>query len=279
VQPTTQSLVLTTATATNASSLSHAASPTASAPEDVSNQPLRSTGGNTLASNVTVAPTDGINNSATNRIPTSSVTFTTSSDFSGVTKSAAAPSTSTVTPSNSRATYSSPSAGLLPSENSSLSITELFPTGISLTSPAGKQDSPTPNFNSSQQTTELNENFSNSSTASSTSKDASEDKTNKGGVIAGVIIGAILGSLLIGLMTYFLCGKERSDSFSHRRLYDDTRNDPVLHLDNSLGPYDTSFGCVTNDNSSRAEKAEEDNRGCPSDGIPMADITPSHPSL
>lgn len=52
------------------------------------------------------------------------------------------------------------------------------------------------------------------------------DKINKGGMIVGVIVGAILGSILIGLIGYFICGKKRSESFSHRRLYDDTRNDP-----------------------------------------------------
>jgi len=48
-------------------------------------------------------------------------------------------------------------------------------------------------------------------------------------------------------------------------------------LDNSLGPYDTSFGCASDDKTSPAAKAEEDNAGCPSDGIPMADMAPSHP--
>lgn len=52
------------------------------------------------------------------------------------------------------------------------------------------------------------------------------EKTNKGGVIGGVIIGFILVSILIGVIGYFICGKKRSELFSHRRLYDDTRNDP-----------------------------------------------------
>ncbi|GAB0189769.1 mucin-5AC-like [Grus japonensis] len=153
-------------------------------------------------------------------------TSTTMGDFSGVTKSAAGTSTSTATPSNSPVTYSTPLAEVLPSDNASVNPTALFPTGITLTSPTVKRDSPTSNVNPIPQTTELNDNFSSSSTASSNSKDANEDKTNKGGVIVGVIVGAILGSILIGLIGYFICGKKRSESFSHRRLYDDTRNDP-----------------------------------------------------
>ncbi|XP_009584216.1 PREDICTED: mucin-15 [Fulmarus glacialis] len=277
-------------TAINPSTISHAAPTTANAKKKVTKRtetssrpnsiPPSSTDGTISSSNITMVSKDGINNSATNfnRIPMSLATSTTMGDFSGVTKSAAATSTSTATPSNSTVTYSTPSAAVLPSDNSSTSPAALFPTGITLTSPTVKQDSPTPNFNPIQQTTELNHNFSNPSTASSNSKDANEEETNKGGVIVGVIVGAILGSILIGLIGYFICGKKRSESFSHRRLYDDTRNDPVLHLDNSLGPYDMSFGCASDDKTSTADKAEKDNAGCPSDGIPMADMTPSHPS-
>ncbi|NXV98321.1 MUC15 protein, partial [Calonectris borealis] len=288
MQPTSHGFVLPMTTAINPSTISHAA-PTANAKKNVTKRremsswpnstSPSSTDGTTSSSNVTMVSKDGINNSATNfnRIPMSLATFTTG-DFSGVTKSAATISTSTATPSNSTVTYSTPSAAVLPSDNSSTNPTALFPTGITLTSPTVKQDSPTPNFNPIQQTTELNHNFSNPSTASSNSKDANEEKTNKGGVIVGVIVGAILGSILIGLIGYFICGKKRSESFSHRRLYDDTRNDPVLHLDNSLGPYDVSFGCASDDKTSTEDKAEKDNAGCPSDGIPMADMTPSHPS-
>ncbi|XP_072722012.1 mucin-15 [Ciconia boyciana] len=289
VQPISQRFVPPMTTAINPSTISHAAPTTANAKKNVTKRTemsswpnstrLRSTDGTTLSSNVTVVSIGGINNSATNfnRIPMSLATFTTTGDFSGATKSAAATSASTETPSNSTVTYSTPSAAVLPSDNSSINPVALFPTGIALTSSTVKQDSPTPNFNPIQQTTEQNHNFSNPSTASPNSKDANEEKTNKG-VLVGVIVGAILGSILIGLIGYFICGKKRSESFSHRRLYDDTRNDPVLHLDNSLGPYDTSFGCASNDKTSTADKAEKDNAGCPSDGIPMADMTPSHPS-
>ncbi|NXQ86199.1 MUC15 protein, partial [Nyctibius grandis] len=287
-QPNSHRVILPTTTAINPT-VSHAASTAATAKKNVmkrmkmsswpNSTPLRSTDSTTLSSNVTMISKGGINNSTTtfNRTPTSLATFTTMGDFPGVTKSAAATSISTETPSNSTVTYRTPSAAVLPGDNSSINPTTLFPTGITLTSPTVKQNSPTLNFNPTEQTTELNHNFSNPSTVSSNSNSASQEKTNIR-VIVGVIVGAILVSILIGLIGYFICGKKRSDSFSHRRLYDDTRNDPVLHLDNSLGPHDTSFGCASDDKTSTADKAEEDNAGCPSDGIPMADMTPSHPS-
>ncbi|KAM9014990.1 mucin-15 [Ara ararauna] len=288
-QSASQRLILTTTTAINPI-VSHAAPATANVKENVAEStemssqpnstPPRSTDGTTLSSVATTVSKDGINNSATtfNRIPVSLATLTTTGDLSRLTKSAAATFTSTEKSSSSTVTHSTTSAAVLPSDNSSINATTLFPTSIALTSSTVK-DSTTTNFSTILQATELNHNFSNSSTALPDSKDASTDKTNKGGVIAGVIVGAILLSILIGLIGYFICGKKRSESFSHKRLYDDTRNDPVLHLDNSLGPYDTSFGCVPDDRSSTADKAVEDNTGCPSDGIPMGDMTPSHLSL
>ncbi|XP_065538846.1 mucin-15 [Lathamus discolor] len=291
VQSTSQRLILTMTTAINPSIVSHAAPATANVKENVAENteissqpnstPTTSTDGTTLSSVATTVSKDGINNSATtfNRIPVSLVTLTTTGDLSRLTKSAAATSTSTEKSGNCTVTCSTPSAAVLPSDNSSVNATTLFPTSVALTSPTVKEESTTTNSSTILQATELNHNFSNSSTALPDSKDANADKTSKGGVIVGVIAGAILLSILIGLIGYFICGKKRSESFSHRRLYDDTRNDPVLHLDNSLGPYDTSFGCLPDDRSSTADKAVEDNTGCPSDGIPMADMTPSQLSL
>ncbi|NXS96421.1 MUC15 protein, partial [Jacana jacana] len=238
VQPASHRFVLSVTTSINPTTASRAAPITADAKENVtkrtemSSQPkstlTRSTGGTTLSSSVTTVSEGGINNTATNfsRISVSLATFTPVGGFSGVTKSAAAASTSTVTPSNSIFTYSTPSAAALPSDNPSINSTALFPTSITLTSPTIKKDSLTPNFNPTQQTTELNHDFSNNSTASPNSKDANEEKTNKVGVIVGVTVGAILVSILFGLIGYFICGKKRSESFSHRRLYDDTRSDP-----------------------------------------------------
>ncbi|NWX20782.1 MUC15 protein, partial [Aegotheles bennettii] len=286
VQPASHRFTLHATTAINPSNDSHAATTSAIANKSVTrtemsslsnSTSLRSTDGPTLASKVTTVSEGGINYSATNvnRISMSLATFTTG-DISGATKSTAA--SSTVTPSNSIVIYSTSSAAVLPSDNSSINSTMLFPTGITLTSPMVKQDSPTTNSNPIQHTTEQNHNFSNTATASSNLEDTNEEKTSKAGIIIGVIVGIILGSMLIGLIGYFVCGKKRSESFSHRRLYDDTRNDPVLHLDNSHGPYDTSFGHVSHDNTSTADKAEEANAGSPSDGIPMDDMTPSQSS-
>lgn len=51
-----------------------------------------------------------------------------------------------------------------------------------------------------------------------------------GGVIFGTIVGAMLGSALICLVGYLICGKRKTESFGHQRLYDDTRNDPGNNL-------------------------------------------------
>ncbi|NXF95744.1 MUC15 protein, partial [Eubucco bourcierii] len=280
--------VLPVTTATDPSAISHVVSTTTNTKEKVTEGTVmsswpnstapRSTDSSTLSSNVIVASKEGSSATNVNRVPMSLATFTTIGDFSGETKTAAATSTSTGTLSNPTDTYSTPSAALLPSENS-INPTTLLPTGLAPTSPVVKQDSPTPNFNSTQEATELNHDFINLSTASPHSKDAREDKTNKGGIIGSVIVGFIVVSMLIVLIGYFICGKKRSESFSHRRLYDDIRNDPVLHLDNSLGPYDTSFGYASDDKICTGDQAEEDNTTCPSDGIPMADMASSHPSL
>ncbi|NWR83229.1 MUC15 protein, partial [Furnarius figulus] len=280
---TSQRLVPSRTTATNPSTISDAAPTAANAKENVTKRTEVTSGANSTSprfSDSTTLSSDGTNNSTTNfyRSPTSFATFRTTGDSSGVTKSAAATPTSIGTPSHSTVTYSIPGAFVLPSDNSPTNLTMLYPVTVTPTLTTVKQDSPTPNFNPIQQTTKLNYNSSNtSSTAVPNPKDASEAKTSKGAVV-GVIVGAILGSILIGLVGYFICRKKRSELFSHRRLYDDTRSDPVLHLDNSLGPYDTSFGGAPDDKTSTADRTEEDNAGHPSNGIPMADITPSHPS-
>ncbi|NWV22113.1 MUC15 protein, partial [Origma solitaria] len=287
-QPTSQRFVLHMTTALSPSTISHAAPAATNAEENVTktteiitgakSTSLRSPDGTTFSSTVSE---NGTNNSATNfyRSLMSLATFRTTDGFSEVIKSAAATSTSTLTPSHPTVTYTTVGASVLPRKNSSVNPTTLLPISVTLTSPMAKQDSPTPNLNPLQQTTKLNRNSSNLSIASPNPKDAREDKTNKEGVIVGAIVGATLGSVLIGLVGYFICAKKRSESFAHRRLYDDSRSDPVLHLDNSLQPYDMSFGGASDDKSSTADKTEEDNAGCPSDGIPMADITPSHPSF
>ncbi|NXL92111.1 MUC15 protein, partial [Alectura lathami] len=261
---------------TNPSAVSHGAPATANANGNVTERremssqrastPLRSTVGTTFLPTFTAVSKDGISSSAMNL--TSLVTFTTPSNFSTLTKSSAAVSAgvpSTATPSNSAVTRSTHSAAALPPDTPSTGPTT-FPTGTALTSPMVTQHGPTSSFNTTWQTTELTRNFIHSSTASSDAEETNKEKTTKEGVIVGIIVAVILGSILIGLIGYFICGKKRPESFSHRRFYDGTRNNP----DNSFGPYSTCFGTGA---------AEQDNAGCPHDGIPMADVTSCGPEL
>lgn len=129
-------------------------------------------------SSLQMCPKNAINNSATNihRSPISLATCRTTGDFSEVTKIAAVTSTSTVTPSHSTVIYTALGVLVLPSDNFSIKHTMLFPISVILTSPMVKQDSPTPNFNSIQQTAKLNHNSSNPATALPNPKDANEDK-------------------------------------------------------------------------------------------------------
>ncbi|NXK69392.1 MUC15 protein, partial [Sylvietta virens] len=284
-QLTSLRFVLHMTTTVSPSTIIHAAPAAANAKENVMKRTeiisgaksifLKSSDGITFSSNV---PKNAINNSAINmyRSSMSSATFRTTDDFSEVTKSAAAMSTSTWTPSHSTVIYTTLGALVLPSDNSSIKPTMLFPISVILTSPIVKQDSPTPNFNPIQQTTKLNNNSSKPVTASPNPKDANEVKTKKE-VIVGIIVGAILGSVLIGSIGYFIYAVKRPESFSHRWLQGVTqvRNS----TNNSSELYDMSFRCALDDKTSTADKTEEDNAGCPSDSIPMADITPSHPSL
>ncbi|TFJ95720.1 CD5 antigen-like [Platysternon megacephalum] len=100
------------------------------------------------------------------------------------------------------------------------------------------------------------------------------DNRHSAGVVLGAIVGAILGSALIGLTGYFICGKRKSGSFSHQRLYDDTRSEPGLRLDNSS--HDVSFGDLSYYNPSTTnEPAAQNSRGRPYDGIPLGDMTSS----
>ncbi|NXU49558.1 MUC15 protein, partial [Turnix velox] len=287
VQPTSHRHILPLTTAISPFSTNHTAPAAASATDNVmerakmSNQPksmpLSTTDGTISSSVVTMVSKGGITNSATNfTSPMTPATFTSMGGFSGVKENAAAGVTSTLLTSNLTVTYSTPSSAVLTSDNPSDSTTALVPTSVTLTSSVTNKDSPTPNLRPTQETTELNYNFSNPSTASSNSEHPNEEKTNRRGVIAGVIVGAILGSVLIGLVGYFIFGKKRFESFSHRRLYDDTTNDPVLQLDNALGPYDLSFGCASDEKTNPADRAEGDNAGSPPDSIPMADMTPPH---
>ncbi|XP_011360883.1 mucin-15 [Pteropus vampyrus] len=119
--------------------------------------------------------------------------------------------------------------------------------------------------------------FTNNSKIFQNTSDPQEDNRNTG-VVFGTILGAILGASLLSLVGYLLCGKKKTNSFSHRRLYDD-RNEPVLRLDNAPEPYDVSFG-----NSSYYNPTVNDSSMSPGpenarDGIPMDDIPPLRTSI
>ncbi|XP_008685111.1 mucin-15 isoform X1 [Ursus maritimus] len=112
--------------------------------------------------------------------------------------------------------------------------------------------------------------FTNNSKIFSNTSDPQEENKNTG-VVFGAILGAILGASLLSLVGYLLCGKRKTDSFSHRRLYDD-RNEPVLRLDNAPEPYDASFGNSSYYNSTVNDSSMPAGQENARDGIPMDDI-------
>ncbi|XP_003506560.1 mucin-15 [Cricetulus griseus] len=104
-------------------------------------------------------------------------------------------------------------------------------------------------------------------------------KGNKNtGIIFGAILGGILGASLFSLVGYLLCGQRKTDSFSHRRLYDD-RNEPVLRLDNAPEPYDVNFGNSSYYNSAVSDSSMPEGGESVHDGIPMDDIPPLRTSI
>ncbi|KAL8169773.1 UNVERIFIED_CONTAM: hypothetical protein K2H54_057362 [Gekko kuhli] len=123
----------------------------------------------------------------------------------------------------------------------------------------------------SVQTTRLYPSFTKSSAET---HEPRKDNYSNGGVIFGAIVGAVLGSALIGLVGYFMCKKRKSDGFVHQRLYDDTRNDPVLRLDNAPESYGESFADRSFYNPTTANETTGQNRNTPPyDAIPMDDMT------
>ncbi|XP_028372090.1 mucin-15 [Phyllostomus discolor] len=120
-------------------------------------------------------------------------------------------------------------------------------------------------------------NFTNNSKIFPNTSDPQEENRNTG-VVFGAILGAILGASLLTLVGYLLCGKKKTSSFSHRRLYDD-RNEPVLRLDNAPEPYDVSFGNATYYNQTVNDSSMPAGRENARDGIPMDDIPPLRTSM
>ncbi|KAM6159423.1 mucin-15 [Rhynchocyon petersi] len=120
--------------------------------------------------------------------------------------------------------------------------------------------------------------FTNSSKLFPNTADPQEEENRNTGVVFGAILGAILGASLLSLAGYLLCGRRKTDSFSHRRLYDD-RNEPVLRLDNAPEPYDVSFGNSSYYNPTVIGSSVPEVREHAHDGIPMDDIPPLRTSV
>ncbi|XP_070813644.1 mucin-15 [Pituophis catenifer annectens] len=110
-------------------------------------------------------------------------------------------------------------------------------------------------------------------------REAPKESHSNGGVIFGTIVGAMLGSALIGLAGYLICGKRKSESFGHQRLYDDTRNDPVLRLDAIPEPFNANFGDLSYYNPMAAnENPVQNHKETSYNAIPMDDMPSSQPS-
>ncbi|XP_038262071.1 mucin-15 [Dermochelys coriacea] len=240
-----------------------------------------------LTSHVDKGSTDGTNTSAknVNRISPSSTLSITMSDFSTATESNmptnAGVSSKTEAKNFTSVTYKTSSTATISTKDSLKSSTEVSstnsPSNRLTTLSTHQSGSVTTDFKTISQTTKnIHQNFTNHSIVPSNPKEPNKENHHSAGVVLGAIVGAILGSALIGLIGYFICGKRKSGSFSHQRLYDDTRSEPVLRLDNSS--HDVSFGDLSYYNSSTTnEPAAQNSRGRPYDGIPMGDMTSSQP--
>ncbi|XP_014374036.1 mucin-15 [Alligator sinensis] len=176
-------------------------------------------------------------------------------------------------------TYNLSSTTVLSTKHSLLNPTEPTPTNGSPTIlSTSKSDHPTIDFKTISHATSVHQNLTNSSTVSSYPKETSKEKHYNGGIVFGATVGTFLGFALIGLIGYFMCGKRKSEPFSHQRLYDDTRSDPVLRLDNSPGSYDLNFGDLSYYSPSTTMSEGQDSRGRLDDSIPMNDMASSQPS-
>ncbi|XP_037695102.1 mucin-15 [Choloepus didactylus] len=166
---------------------------------------------------------------------------------------------------------SSSVVGILPTAPATTSVTPLLtePTGwLTTTSDILAGFTPYQETTTPQPTLK----FTNNSKIFPNTSDPQEENRNTG-VVFGAILGAILGASLLSLVGYLLCGRRKTDSFSHRRLYDD-RNEPVLRLDNAPEPYDASFGNSSYYNPTVTDSSTPEGQENACDGIPMDDIPP-----
>ncbi|XP_068117687.1 mucin-15 [Hyperolius riggenbachi] len=183
--------------------------------------------------NITIGPTSG-------NVSTSTDSFTTINATSPDVSSTTIPSGATTNTTSSNVS----------SETTTPKVPTYTPntTFTNITTPETPY-SPTPSSNSSSlattvlpATTELSQSTGNSaSTNQSDWSGTSKDSGSSAGVVLGAIIGSILGIALVCLVAYFMCGSRKTSEFSHRRLYEDIRNDPVLRLDNPTSYGDSSY--------------------------------------
>ncbi|XP_044281709.1 mucin-15 [Varanus komodoensis] len=206
---------------------------------------------------------------------------TTSSRLSSVEESYTTHASSTVTAvKNFTTTNSSVNSTTISPSKTEMNATTVrpatsIPNTTSSTLQTTKYYNATTEFGTSNQTTPQHKPIDSSAEA----REPPKEKHRHGAVIFGAIIGAVLGSALIVLIVYFMCGQKKSAAFGHQRLYDDTRNDPVLRLDNIPEPYGTSFGEDSYYNPTAADETAAPNSiATPCDSIPMNDMTSSHPS-
>ncbi|KAJ6652650.1 hypothetical protein lerEdw1_011220 [Lerista edwardsae] len=202
--------------------------------------------------------------------PTSVVSSTVSSDLSTISKSdGTTPSVislETASVNFTTASYDVNSTTMASTNKTEVAVppTQILPN-VSTTPLIQKNTTTVTNVKISSRTPSPQTSF----TDSAESREPQKGHHNNGGVVFGAIVGAVLGCALISLVGYFLCGKRKSDSFGHQRLYDDTRNDPVLRLDNVPEPYGANFGDLSYYNPPTANKTAAH------DAIPMEDMTPS----
>uniref|UniRef100_A0A7M4EJR5 Mucin 15, cell surface associated n=1 Tax=Crocodylus porosus TaxID=8502 RepID=A0A7M4EJR5_CROPO len=156
-------------------------------------------------------------------------------------------------------TYNLSSTTVLSNKHPLVNPTEPIPTnGSPTTLSTSKSDHPTIDFKTISHAT---------------------SKHYNGEIVFGATVGTFLGFALIGLIGYVMCRKRKSEPFCHQRLYDDTRSDPVLRLDNSPGSYDLNFGDLSYYNPSTTMSEGQDSRGRLDDSIPMNDMASSQPSM
>ncbi|OCT81801.1 mucin-15 [Xenopus laevis] len=236
---------------------------------------LRSTVNESTTENVTTttnSPTTGTNHTTTDF--TANVTTITTINITRTHFTTPSTTHENITTTNLNWTSTSVNSSISPT-SSNVTETLINPT------PGSTNQSTAATANTSEATTTLSTyTTSNPLTATNTS-DAGisgkpKDTVESAGVVLGAIIGSILGIALVSLLVYFLCGTKKGSSFSHRRLNEDIRNEPVLRLDNPVNPYDVSYGDSSYSNPTALDEFSINNH--PREVIAMDDMSPPQPN-